>query len=148
MSRYNIPAMQASGMTTQQINNYIKQQDAKIYGSRGGRGPKVPPKPIMGGINPNAKPPSGIDLEKIRQGVQSLPKGIMDDDFVPKTPLSNMPFGQRLQGMMQSFGQLGQNNASMMKKGGEAKKYTKGGKINLDACGVSTGGKSNKCPSW
>lgn len=35
-----------------------------------------------------------------------------------------------------------------MKKGGSANHYTKGGKINLDACGVSTGGKSNKCAGW
>ncbi len=35
-----------------------------------------------------------------------------------------------------------------MKKGGAANHYTNGGKINLDACGVSTGKKSNKCAGW
>jgi hypothetical protein len=35
-----------------------------------------------------------------------------------------------------------------MKKGGSVKKYTHGGKINLDSCGVSTHQKSKKSPNW
>lgn len=35
-----------------------------------------------------------------------------------------------------------------MKKGGSVKKYTHGGKINLDACGVSTHQKSKKSSDW
>lgn len=36
----------------------------------------------------------------------------------------------------------------IFKKGGSVKKYTKGGKINLDACGVSTHTKSKSSPNW
>jgi hypothetical protein len=36
----------------------------------------------------------------------------------------------------------------MMKKGGSVKAYTKGGKINLDACSVSTHTKSEKSSNW
>lgn len=39
-------------------------------------------------------------------------------------------------------------NKNMMKKGGSVKKYASGGKINLDACGVSTHTKSKSSPNW
>lgn len=221
MSTYNIGAMQASGMTTQQINDFIKKAEANapkmlqdfksqidpqkvvagvqtpvkqpvkpqvmpsvkprinqnklqkayddVYRQTSGTNkpqvmPPVKPQSVsgknlyegridpyekfarkgsLGGINPNVKPPAGIDVEKIRQGLQSLPKAQQGDDFVSKQQ-SNVPFAQRVQ----SLQRLGQNNASMMKKGGEAKKYTKGGKINLDACGVSTAQKSKSSPKW
>ena len=48
----------------------------------------------------------------------------------------------------QKSGVMGKGSQRVMKKGGSANHYTKGGKINLDACGVSTSGKSNKCPTW
>ena len=42
-----------------------------------------------------------------------------------------------------------QPNTAMYKKGGEVKKsYTTGGKINLNACGVSTASKSKKNSCW
>jgi len=42
----------------------------------------------------------------------------------------------------------GMQNSNMMKKGGAVKKYTSGGKINLDACSVSTHTKSKSSPNW
>lgn len=47
-----------------------------------------------------------------------------------------------------SIGNMQPVSPAMYKKGGEAKKYTKGGKINLDACGVSTHKKSKSSSSW
>ncbi len=185
MSSYDIRGMQASGMTDQQINDFIKQQDAKIYGPRGGRGGKVPvtpqvmpsvkPRPIRTATGTPIKPVKGqqvglgsvgslpkksgilpdlpkmsqsesqAELEKIRGGVGSG----LGDTFKNQTDRPSGSLGNVLSSLKQMGTQMsGGPQKTMMKKGGEAKKYTKGGKINLDACGVSTGGKSNKCAGW
>jgi hypothetical protein len=185
MSRYNIGAMQASGMTNQQISNYIKQQDAKIYGPRGGRGPKVPVTPqVMPPVNPRPirtatgtpiKPVKGqqvglgsvgflpkksgilpdlpkmsqsesqAELEKIRGGVGAG----LGDTFKNQTDRPSGSLGNVLSSLKQMGTQMsGGPQKTMMKKGGEAKKYTKGGKINLNACGVSTAQKSKSSPKW
>jgi hypothetical protein len=74
--------------------------------------------PLLGGINPNFQPSSDVDLDKIRQGILATPPGIMDDDFVPRTPQNDMPMGQRLQNI---FGALGRPMAD-----GGAAYYTYG----------------------
>jgi hypothetical protein len=61
--------------------------------------------PFAGGINPDFQLPPGFDPNKIRAAVANMPRGIMDDDFVSRTPPSNMPFGQRFQGMSPTAGQ-------------------------------------------
>jgi hypothetical protein len=71
-----------------------------------------------GGINPNFQAPAGVDFNKIREGMRSIQPGIEDDDFVSRTPPSNMPMDQRLQSM---FGTMGRPMAD-----GGAAYYTYG----------------------
>ena len=77
--------------------------------------------PLLGGINPNFQPSPDVDLDKIRQGILAMPPGIMDDDFVPRTPPNNMPMGQRLQSI---FGTMGRPMAD-----GGAAYYTYGEQV-------------------
>ena len=49
---------------------------------------------------------------------------------------------------LSNIGQAVSQIEASMKKGGTVKKYVKGGKINLDSCGVSTHQKSKKSSSW
>lgn len=159
MSSYDIRGMQASGMTDQQINDFIKQQDAKFYGPRGmgprGMGPKVPVKPqVMPPVKPRPiRTATGTPIKPVKgRGLAGLKEPGLYEKFLKDSgvaePTPNEVLLQK-QASDQQKGIMGTGSQSaMMKKGGEAKKYTKGGKINLDACGVSTGGKSNKCPAW
>lgn len=51
-------------------------------------------------------------------------------------------------GMKRPDSLFGNASAREFKKGGEAKKYAKGGKISLAACGVSTHTPSKKKANW
>jgi hypothetical protein len=179
MSRYDIRGMQASGMTQQQINDYIKQQDTKIYGPKG-MGPKglpvkpqvmppVKPRPIrtatgtpiksltssaalrkfapllqqMKGQKPNSIGIGAPSIQdKIRTGTAPSLGSAGSGQFA-----SGVPEEVR-QNLMRLKDQGGIKDTTIMKKGGGAKKYEKGGKINLDACSVSTASKSKKSPNW
>lgn len=133
MSSYDIRGMQASGMTQQQINDYIKEQDAKIYGPKG-TWPKGLP------VKPQVMPP--VKPRPIRTATGTPIKSLTSSAALRK-------FAPLLQQMKaQKSGVMGSGSQQVMKKGGAANHYTKGGKINLDACGVSTGKKSNKCAGW
>jgi len=118
--KFDTRGMQASGMTTSQINDAIRQQEANM--------PKVI-QDFKSQVNPQNVVAAPVKTP-VKQPVKTQP--IKLPVIRPQMPQKNVrPVGR-----------------AVMKEGGEAKKYTKGGKINLGACGISTGGKSNKCAGW
>lgn len=190
--KFDTRGMQASGMTTSQINDAIRQQEANmpkvIQNFKSQVNPqnvvaapvktpvkqpvKQPVKPqVMQPIKP--RPPSPIRPTPVKPQVmppakpqsvsgKNLYEGRIDpyEEFAKKgyvgdrnpkinLPSEGSPAPNEALLAAQQKGIMGTGSQSaMMKKGGEAKKYTKGGKINLDACGVSTAQKSKSSPKW
>jgi hypothetical protein len=126
MSSYDIRGMQASGMTTQQINDFIKQTEANLRA-----------KDVRSQFNPK-----NVGTSSVKTSVkQPVRQPIKPPTMSPVKPAAK-PY------VYSARPSLFPHIDGMKKKGGEVKKYAKGGKINLDACGVSTAQKSKSSPKW
>jgi len=166
MSRYDIRGMQASGMTTQQINDFIKQTEANLSAQdlKSQFNPKnvvaapvktpvkQPVKPqVMPPVKPSPVPKPSVSAPYAYPNPKSIPKkGASVPDYLKPgyTGLQGTPAPNAGPRTMGATNPIPQSILGIKKKGGEVKKYAKGGKINLDACGVSTAQKSKSSPKW
>jgi len=116
--KFNIQGLRDQGMNDRQINRYIKKAERDFY--RKMRKPKV------------LKPEASVDPVK----VSNMGLGSAEDASPTQSALQR------------DIGKAAPTFVGAMKKGGGAKNYEKGGKINLGACSVSTASKSKKSPNW
>ena len=117
--KFNIQGLRDQGMNDRQINRYIKKTERDL------RRQLSKPRKLLPGASVDQVKVSNMGLGSAEDAppTQSALQGRMG---VPSAP---------------TF-------VGAMKKGGGAKKYEKGGKINLGACSVSTASKSKKSPNW
>lgn len=100
--------------------------------------------PTMGGVGKSPTPSTPYPALRIPRP----PTQVSSKKFPPTYGPSILPsFPPELNALYERMGAPFSRKSSM-KKGGDAKKYTKGGKINLDACSVSTHTKSKKSHNW
>ena len=120
MSSYDIQGMRNQGMNDRQINRYIKKVERDL------RRKFSKPRKLL----------PGASVDQVKSSNMGLGSSPSYDDYLKTVP----------QGCMGA--PSAPTFVGAMKKGGGAKNYEKGGKINLDACGVSTASKSKKSPNW
>lgn len=135
MSSYDIQGMRNQGMNDRQISRYIKKAE------RDRRRQLSKPRKLLPGASVDQVKSADMNLgssSSLEETNQIL------KNFKPDTGYGGPPQSV-LQGRM---AKPSPTFVGAMKKGGGAKNYEKGGKINLDACSVSTASKSKKSPNW
>lgn len=96
-----------------------------------------------------AKPVVGAAVKKLFSEDKPLPISDMDRDIPYSTFETLSPENQAVsQRYREAYNDRYNDRLGPMKKGGAVKKYAKGGKISLDACGVSTHKPSKKNANW
>ncbi len=166
MSRYDIRGMQASGMTTQQINDAISQAEANAPKLMKDFRSQIDPQKVVAGVNTPAQPTKPPVMSPVKTPVkQPVRQPIKPPTMSPAKPLVRQPIKPPVMSPVKpqvkppvkpaatpyvysARPSLFPHIDGIKKKGGEVKKYAKGGKINLDACGVSTAQKSKSSPKW
>jgi hypothetical protein len=92
-----------------------------------------------------ARPVVGAAIKKVFDEDGPFPTFNRAEDPRPSTFDTLSPENQAVS---QSYRNSYDDRPGPMKKGGQVKKYAKGGRINLDACGVSTHTPSKKNANW
>ena len=125
----------------------------KNIGTRPGDGRRpvatAPGIPLGAAVDP-VKPHAPIKYQPAKSPVDTnRPKMLGPLGSQPKPGTSSNVLPQNVQqNLMNLKAQGGIKDTTIMKNGGTVKKYTKGGKINLDACGISTHSKSKNSSNW
>jgi hypothetical protein len=117
--KFNIQGLRDQGMNDRQINRYITKAQRDFYRQMR--------------KNPKLRLP-GVSVDPVK--VSNMGLGSAEDASPTQSALQR------------DIGKAAPTFVGAMKKGGGAKNYEKGGKINLGACSVSTASKSKKSPNW